>query len=793
MLPPSGDAIMDFLNQLRYTEVIYFVSRMTMNNLYQPWGAILSMINQCLTGKTSGHDRPGYPVLQMLWDKANLGSPTSRKDKPHVISPTIQTFLTDKVNLGSPTKKGRKDQLHVISYYRFTKLIICNLGRIHNNHQRSTSQFHLSKEDLRLVAIEKEGKMKTATAKKPMSKPTIEKSRKPAPAPKPKATKERPSKASTAKPSKPEPAKEKSTNITPPQQAGKGQIAKVCEGDEDDMKRAIQMSLESFQHVSGVAIREPVAVATQPLPVVEGKGKAIVTEEQAAHSLPSTQAQDDTSTNIVCDLPSPADAETGAASEKTNNGEDLISSTGTLSSMKNLEDPYDIRDQFINDKSTKDEPEKPNIEAEVVSMVTVPIYQASFTVAPLSTPILVIDLARPKPASSTTQAPIFRPEWLKPIPDDERPAIPEPAWVIPTSYIPDVVNKHRSSPVLDERVSQDAHSDWANPEGDQVRIDISKPLPLSGPPDHVPTQTHFFFNHDLDYLRYGSKGSGQALLISKMKVARYLDFALEYSYLSIYGSMRSAPMTSVPLMVVRTHMRKPSVVSIKAYSRYGYDYLKEITLCRADYQEYTIAEKDFKNWYPIDFEDLNMLLLQGHLNHLFGSDKRMLSTAVKLWKRNLLIRQQASSTSTTTQSLSPLEVVFPVGNNEWKIMRFNKIYRFSDGTLTNIMEALDYKVKEYKVTVCSSLQSLKPKRTIESRAKRSSINLIMTLFHVTCSSHNVKTKVTIRVLRIILVVKVKMKTEIPRSSRVYFITSCSYSIDTSNELMKVQVYASKIS
>ncbi|GJZ51879.1 hypothetical protein Tco_0606394 [Tanacetum coccineum] len=33
-----------------------------------------------------------------------------------------------------------------------------------------------------------------------------------------------------------------------------------------------------------------------------------------------------------------------------------------------------------------------------------------------------------------------RPEWLKPIPDDERPATPKPAWVIPTSHIPDAMN-----------------------------------------------------------------------------------------------------------------------------------------------------------------------------------------------------------------------------------------------------------------------------------------------------------------------------------------------------------------
>nr|GEX91693.1 hypothetical protein [Tanacetum cinerariifolium] len=40
-------------------------------------------------------------------------------------------------------------------------------------------------------------------------------------------------------------------------------------------------------------------------------------------------------------------------------------------------------------------------------MVTVPIYQASSSVPPLSTPIFVIDLSPPKHASSTTQTPVF--------------------------------------------------------------------------------------------------------------------------------------------------------------------------------------------------------------------------------------------------------------------------------------------------------------------------------------------------------------------------------------------------
>ncbi|GJZ44085.1 hypothetical protein Tco_0591340 [Tanacetum coccineum] len=441
------------------------------------------------------------------------------------ITPTDQAHLF----VSPPSGDAIMDFMNELGY---PELIICHLGRIHNIHQRPASPFHLAKEDLRLgnlkfvpkgevdevfgmpipnelisnnirnapyynaylemvakhdqkVTTEKEGKKKTASAKQPKSKPATEKSSKPAPTTKPKVTKEKPSKPSTAKPPKPKPAKEKSTKATPLQKAGKGKVAKV-------------RNAQGQAHVGGVAIREPVAEATRPLPVVEGKGKAITTNELAAQSLlalhipkrrsttdqfifqrrtpatkeasigPSAQPQDDTSANIVHDSPSPADAETGADTDRTNSGgdteilqfgdeqgddvteevnledktaeidegqvgsdpaktpesrrlpddnkmdenqagpdpgeKDPPSSTGTLSLMKNLEDAYTIRDQFFNDKSTEDEPGKLNVEAEVVSMVTIPIYQASSSVPPMSTP--VIDLSPPKPAPSTTQAPL---------------------------------------------------------------------------------------------------------------------------------------------------------------------------------------------------------------------------------------------------------------------------------------------------------------------------------------------------------------------------------------------------
>nr|GFC75633.1 hypothetical protein [Tanacetum cinerariifolium] len=85
--------------------------------------------------------------------------------------------------------------------------------------------------------------------------------------------------------------------------------------------------------------------------------------------------------------------------------EEPLRSSGILSSMKNLDDAYTFGDLFLNDKLIKYEPSKLNMDSEVVSMVMVPIHQASSSVPSLSTPI--INLSPPKPVPATTHAPIF--------------------------------------------------------------------------------------------------------------------------------------------------------------------------------------------------------------------------------------------------------------------------------------------------------------------------------------------------------------------------------------------------
>ncbi|GJR62166.1 hypothetical protein Tco_1504328 [Tanacetum coccineum] len=243
-------------------------------------------------------------------------------------------------------------------------------------------------------------------------------------------------------------------------------------------------------------------------------------------------------------------------------------------------------------------------------------------------------------------------------------------------------------------------------------------------------------------------GDRLALSITKMKAASYPDVGLEqmvpdqmwaeeeymYDISASYGishwwfkrqqfyiDRHSADTNR--RAIVRTHMRILSVVRIEVFSVYGYDYMKKIVLRRTDIQEYTIAESDFKDLYPSDFEDLYLLNLQGHLNHLPPKDNKILSTAVNLWIRNLVIRKRVEDFQLGIESYqtqlnltkprweatglkfmhdykildSPRAVVFRDRYGMQMIMRFNEIHMFSDGTLQQIDEALDYRVKELKV------------------------------------------------------------------------------------------------
>nr|GEV83899.1 copia protein [Tanacetum cinerariifolium] len=694
--PSSGDAITDFVNELGYTEA------------HIP----------------SSPDAFGYSYkynvdyAELIWEE---------------FIQAIQTFLTDKANLGSPTKNGRKDKPYVISYCRFTKLIICHLGRVYNIHLRSTSPFHLAEEDLRLgnlkivskgkkdevfgmlipnnlisnnirnasyysaylemlakhnrrILAEKEGKKKPITAKQPKSKPAIEKSSKQAP-------------GSTG---------------------------------------------------------------------------------------PSAQPQNDASANIVHESPPPADAETGADLDKPTSGGDTeilqidkgkepLSSSRTLSSMKNLDDAYTFGDQFLNDKSIEDEPSKLNMESEVVSMVTVLIHQASSSVPPLSTPI--IDLSPPKPVPATTHAPIFTATTTpttttlpllphlpqQSISDSELAArvaaleqklfafeqkrktldnttqnlgsrvfnlelrdLPHKIDQTINTVVKEASGSYKS---LHEHVAlyeaREASMDRANRDEFLAKKDKSQKR-RHNDQDHPPPPPGLDLSkrrrHDL-----GASGSSRqqsashseqpfedvpitdnvnvldskdtdTVQLPKLKTRPdWMKPVLEEDILATpEPDWVIPPNEFIPLQFQMEECHGMLTDQVDLVNPEGHrivpDIKKPLPLegplgqvtiqSQADYKEYKISEAYFQNLHPNDFKDLYLLHLQGQLNHLSEDDK---DASDFLFKKDYAIVSK------------PRAVIYKVRNDQKKIMRETKVHKFSDGTLNRILKKLNHMVKDFRL------------------------------------------------------------------------------------------------
>ncbi|GJZ18728.1 hypothetical protein Tco_0554851 [Tanacetum coccineum] len=261
--------------------------------------------------------------------------------------------------------------------------------------------------------------------------------------------------------------------------------------------------------------------------------------------------------------------------------------------------------------------------------------------------------------------------WLKPLPEEEAPETLKPDWVIPPNDLPEIENNWEDAlaktykdpeenKLLQKIRDMGSFINWyckqirklklvkadledqidlLNPEGNRVVYDISKPLPLGGPP--------------------GDKERRNALSISKLKAAYYPDFRLKELVLSLWIESEC---------------------------------------------DYNISVADVYK-----------------LNHLSGADKVHLFNAINLWIRNIVIRQRVEDVQLGIKSYQtklnltqprwdetdflfkedytivhkPRAVIYRDRNNQKTMMRETEVHKFSDGTLTRILEKLDVMVKVY--------------------------------------------------------------------------------------------------
>nr|GEX45028.1 hypothetical protein [Tanacetum cinerariifolium] len=211
----------------------------------------------------------------------------------------------------------------------------------------------------------------------------------------------------------------------------------------------------------------------------------------------------------------------------------------------------------------------------------------------------------------------LRQDWWKPL-EEERPVTPEPAWSIPLSNLTVLTNNWASAlatnyspPPEDSLLAQtgDIATLWTGSARDEELLSLN-----------LKTWKALYLKSSKSFILI------PALSITKMKAAYYPDAGLEQMVPDQFWIEEECKY-DIAAITVRTHMQILSVVRIEVFSMYGYDYMKKIVLRHVDLNEHVIVEQDFKYLYPSDFEDLYLLNLQGHLNHLSPKDKKILTTA----------------------------------------------------------------------------------------------------------------------------------------------------------------------
>ncbi|GJX16533.1 retrovirus-related pol polyprotein from transposon TNT 1-94, partial [Tanacetum coccineum] len=250
--PPTTDTLVKFVNDLGYPKVVRHLSNVVTNDMFQPWRTLTTIINLCLTRKTSWFERPRAPVLQILWGIINRAHIDYAERMWEEFTQSIHTFTEDKKNLAQHTQGKKKATLIVIPSVRSTKLIIFHLQRKHKFYPRLESPLHLPHEDLFCGSLKFSANSKAVKI----------------------------SSGEEAKPRKRMPD-------------GYGNhlrhypLAKRSKADKVAKKRTLK-ELSSLGPQPPVG-QEPESGKFQPLPEVPGKGKDKVGEEQAAQVLLNLQ------------------------------------------------------------------------------------------------------------------------------------------------------------------------------------------------------------------------------------------------------------------------------------------------------------------------------------------------------------------------------------------------------------------------------------------------------------------------------------------------------------------------
>ncbi|GJY58642.1 hypothetical protein Tco_0458534 [Tanacetum coccineum] len=167
-----------------------------------------------------------------------------------------------------------------------------------------------------------------------------------------------------------------------------------------------------------------------------------------------------------------------------------------------------------------------------------------------------------------------------------------------------------------------------------------------------------------------------------------------------------------------------AVTHVSVMRKHRYGYLEEIVVRRANNILYRFKEGHFPRLRINDIKDMLLLVVQNRLSNLLGDDVADFAIALRMFTRSLVIQRRVKDLQLGVESYQKqINVTKPdttrpdlrkrhpytsykdpqgfiyfddIGRN--RLIRADKLYKFSDGTLTRLLTSLEDITKNIDMT-----------------------------------------------------------------------------------------------
>nr|GFC90961.1 hypothetical protein [Tanacetum cinerariifolium] len=162
-----------------------------------------------------------------------------------------------------------------------------------------------------------------------------------------------------------------------------------------------------------------------------------------------------------------------------------------------------------------------------------------------------------------------------------------------------------------------------------------------------------------------------------------------------------------------------AVTDLKIVEWHNYKHLDWISVRRDDDRIYKFKEGDFKRLRLQDIEDMLLLLVQEKLSNLTVAERFAFNVSLRMFTRSIIIQRRVEDLQLDVKNYqkrlnltkpdtyrsdlkrreaytahsNPRGFIYQNKDKKNRLMRIDKLHKFSDGTLNDVRNALDDRLK----------------------------------------------------------------------------------------------------